>query len=425
MAKAEYTVLGTDMPRMGGVERVVGKGIYGIDLKLPDALSGGVLRSEYAHAKIVGIDTSEAKAIPGVRAVVTAADAPDKRYGRSYIDRYILAKDKVRYMGDPVAAVAADSQALVKEALKKIKVTYEPLPVVVDPEETMQESAPTLHEDMPLPKNLPEGLQVKNVCGYTGVDIGDAEAGMAEADVVVDEVYETRMIHPAVPGAAHRRGPARGGRPHHRLGQRPGAVPGAHGGGRPDRAAAQQRAGHLHRHRRRLRRQGQRGHLQRRAGAHLRAAGAHRRAASDDRHGQGRGDHLHHHPLGLQDLDQERRQEGRHAGGAPGQGGVRRRRLLGLRQPGRRPMHPDGGRLVPPAQYPHGRLHRLHQQAGVRSGTRTRRPPGHLRHGVAHGLHRRRAGHGSHRVPAEKRCPRRATASSACPSCGTARWPRP
>ena len=133
MAKAEYTVLGTDMPRMGGVERVVGKGIYGIDLNLPDALSGGVLRSEYAHAKIVGIDTSEAKAIPGVRAVVTAADAPDVRYGRSYIDRYILAKDKVRYMGDPVAAVAADSQALVKEALKKIKVTYEPLPVVVDP----------------------------------------------------------------------------------------------------------------------------------------------------------------------------------------------------------------------------------------------------------------------------------------------------
>ena len=64
MAKAEYTVLGTDMPRMGGVERVVGKGIYGIDLKLPDALHGGVLRSEYAHAKIVGIDTSEAKAIP-------------------------------------------------------------------------------------------------------------------------------------------------------------------------------------------------------------------------------------------------------------------------------------------------------------------------------------------------------------------------
>ena len=196
MAKAAHTVLGTNMPRMGGVERVVGKGIYGIDLNLPDALHGGVLRSEHAHARIVRIDTDAARALPGVRAVVTAADAPDVRYGRSYIDRYILARDRVRYMGDPVAAVAADSPALVREALRKIEVVYEPLPVVVDPEAAMEPSAPTLHEDMPLPKNLPEGADVKNVCGYALVDMGDAEKAMAEADVVVDEAYETRMIHP-------------------------------------------------------------------------------------------------------------------------------------------------------------------------------------------------------------------------------------
>ena len=196
MAKAAHTVLGTNMPRMGGVERVVGKGIYGIDLNLPDALHGGVLRSEHAHARIVRIDTDAARALPGVRAVVTAADAPDVRYGRSYIDRYILARDRVRYMGDPVAAVAADSPALVREALKKIEVTYEPLPVVVDPEAAMEPSAPTLHEDMPLPRNLPEGANVKNVCGYAVVDMGDADKAMAEADLVVDEVYETRMIHP-------------------------------------------------------------------------------------------------------------------------------------------------------------------------------------------------------------------------------------
>lgn len=196
MAKAAHTVLGTNMPRMGGVERVVGKGIYGIDLNLPDALHGGVLRSEHAHARIVRIDTAAARALPGVRAVVTAADAPDVRYGRSYIDRYILARDRVRYMGDPVAAVAADSPALVREALKKIQVVYEPLPVVVDPEAAMEPSAPTIHEDMPLPKNLPEGADVKNVCGYALVDMGDAEKAMAEADMVVEEAYETRMIHP-------------------------------------------------------------------------------------------------------------------------------------------------------------------------------------------------------------------------------------
>lgn len=196
MAKAEHTVLGTSIARQGGVERVTGAGIYGIDLNLPDAVHGGILRSQYAHAKIVSIDTSEAKALPGVYAVVTADDAPDVKYGRTYIDRYMLAKHKVRYMGDPVAAVAADSQAVVKQALKKIKVVYEPLPVVLDPEETMKPGAPTLHDDMPLPKNLPADAKVKNVCSYTGVHVGDPEKAMAEADVVVEEVYETKMIHP-------------------------------------------------------------------------------------------------------------------------------------------------------------------------------------------------------------------------------------
>ena len=160
MAKAEYTVLGTSPARMGGIERVIGAGIYGIDFALKDELHGGILRSQYAHAKIISIDTSEAKKIPGVHAVVTAADAPDVRYGRTSIDRYMLAKNKVRYMGDPVAAVAADSPAIVKQALKKIKVVYEPLPVVIDQEEAMKLDAPTLHEDMPLPKNLPADVKV-------------------------------------------------------------------------------------------------------------------------------------------------------------------------------------------------------------------------------------------------------------------------
>ncbi len=175
---------------------VTGAPIFGIDLALENGLSGGVLRSEYAHAKIVSIDTREAKALPGVHAVVTAADAPDVRYGRTYIDRYMLAKNRVRYMGDPVAAVAAESQSIVKQALKKIKVVYEPLPVVIDPEETMKPTAPTLHEDMPLPKNLPKDLNVKNVCSYTAVHAGDPDKAMAEADVVVEETYETKMIHP-------------------------------------------------------------------------------------------------------------------------------------------------------------------------------------------------------------------------------------
>ena len=196
MAKAEFKVVGTSPARIGGIERVTGKGVYGVDLMLKDQLHGGILRSQYAHAKIVSIDTSEAKALPGVHAVVTAADAPDVRYGRTYFDRYILARNRVRYMGDPVAAVAAETPAIVKQALKKIKVVYEPLPVVLDQEEAMKPDAPILHDDMPLPANLPKDAKVKNVCGYIGVDVGDPEKAMAEADVVVDEVYETKMIHP-------------------------------------------------------------------------------------------------------------------------------------------------------------------------------------------------------------------------------------
>src|SRR5438093_13525964 len=117
MAKAEHTVVGTSPARMGGVERVIGAGIYGIDLALKDELHGGILRSQYAHAKIISIDTSEAKKIPGVHAVVTAADAPDVRYGRTSIDRYMLAKNKVCYRGDTVAAVAADSPEIVSSAI--------------------------------------------------------------------------------------------------------------------------------------------------------------------------------------------------------------------------------------------------------------------------------------------------------------------
>ena len=196
MAKAEYTVLGTSIPRMGGVERVTGAGIYGIDLSLPNAIRGGVLRSQYAHAKIVSVDTSQARSLPGVFAVVTALDAPDVKYGRTVSDRPMLARDRVRYMGDPVAAVAAESQAIVKEALKKIKVVYEALPVIIDPQEAMKPEAPTLHEEIPLPGNMPKDVQVKNVCSYTGVHVGDPDKGMAEADLIVEESYETQMIHP-------------------------------------------------------------------------------------------------------------------------------------------------------------------------------------------------------------------------------------
>src|SRR5256712_13214397 len=108
----------------------------------------------------------------------------------------MLQKKKSPYVANRVPAVPPETPALVKRPLKKIKAVYEPLPVVLDPEETMKPEAPTLHEDMPLPKNLPADVKVKNVCSYTPVHAGEPDKAMAEADVIVDEVYETKMIHP-------------------------------------------------------------------------------------------------------------------------------------------------------------------------------------------------------------------------------------
>ena len=180
MAKAEYKVIGTSPARMGGIDRVIGKGVYGIDLMLKDQLHGAILRSQYAHAKIISIDTSEAKKLPGVHAVITAEDAPNVRYGRSYIDRHILARGKVRFMGDPVAAVAADTMAIAEAALDLIRIEWRQLPAVFDPEAALLPGAPQVRAK----GNLAGGEPIL-------MARGDVAAGFAQADLVVEETYTT------------------------------------------------------------------------------------------------------------------------------------------------------------------------------------------------------------------------------------------
>ena len=196
MKKADYAYIGKNFRRKGSVERVTGANIFAVDMSIPGMLRGGILRSQYAHARIRDIDVSEAVSLPGVYAVVTAKDAPDVRYGRTVTDRYILARNKVFFIGDPVAAVAANSLATVKKALRNIQVEYEPLSVVLDPEEAMKPEAPTLHEDVPPPPNLPEGIKAKNVCSYISLHVEHPDQAMAEADLVVEEIYKTQMVHP-------------------------------------------------------------------------------------------------------------------------------------------------------------------------------------------------------------------------------------
>ena len=150
----KYSVIGKRLPRVDARDKVTGKALYTDDLSLPGMLCGAILRSPLPHAKIVGIDVSRALKLPGVKAIVTGADTPQIKFGiisRSpkYMDEYPLAVDRVRFIGEEVAAVAAVDMDVALEALELIKVAYEELPAVFDPQEAQKPGAPRLHEHAP------------------------------------------------------------------------------------------------------------------------------------------------------------------------------------------------------------------------------------------------------------------------------------
>ena len=154
----DYKWVGTRQIRPDGVDKVTGRARFGADYNLPGQLHGRVLRSPHAHARIRGIDTSKAEALPGVKAVVTAADfrdmastmspAGEMMVNYNHITRNVMAREKALYEGHAVAAVAATSPAIAKQALKLIEVDYEVLPHVIDPVEAMEPGAPLLFDDL-------------------------------------------------------------------------------------------------------------------------------------------------------------------------------------------------------------------------------------------------------------------------------------
>src|ERR1700752_3606156 len=143
---AELTVGGKPVQRVDAGEKITGEAVYGYDLVLPNMLYGKTLFSTKAHAKIKRIDTSKAKALAGVVAVVTGADAP-WTHGESVKDKPFLAQGKVRCIGEPVAAVAAEDEDIAQAAGKLIEVDYEDLPVYTDPEEAGKPGCIEIHED--------------------------------------------------------------------------------------------------------------------------------------------------------------------------------------------------------------------------------------------------------------------------------------
>ncbi len=179
--------VGKDIPRPDATAKITGKARFLNDIKLPGMLHCAILRPTIAHGRIVSIDTSEAEKCEGVVKVVTGRDC-DIRYGDNIRDFTPMACDRVRHIGEPVAAVIAENAYQAKQAVKKIRAEYEPLPVYVDAREAIKPDAELIHPDSGSFWHLP-GLGPKpgtNIANYYRLVKGDVEAGFKEADVVVE-----------------------------------------------------------------------------------------------------------------------------------------------------------------------------------------------------------------------------------------------
>jgi CO/xanthine dehydrogenase Mo-binding subunit/aerobic-type carbon monoxide dehydrogenase small subunit (CoxS/CutS family) len=179
--------IGKNVRRIDTPSKVSGRLKYAGDMTMPGMLHVQILRSPHAHARIGSIDTSAAEAMEGVAGVITSADVPgEDGFGVFVNDQPIMARDKVRYVGEAVAAVAAEDPLTAKRALSSINVVYEPLPAVFDPDEALRAGAPVLHDYAP-----------DNVTKHIPIRVGDVDSGFAESDLVIEETFSTQQIEHA------------------------------------------------------------------------------------------------------------------------------------------------------------------------------------------------------------------------------------
>jgi CO/xanthine dehydrogenase Mo-binding subunit/aerobic-type carbon monoxide dehydrogenase small subunit (CoxS/CutS family) len=179
--------IGANVRRLDAPSKVSGALKYAGDMVMPGMLHMAVLRSPHAHARIVSIDTSEVEAMPGVEGVITCADVPgEDGFGVYVHDQPVMARGKVRYVGEAVAAVAAQDEITARLACAKIKVRYEPLPAVFDPEAAMRPGAPVLHDYAP-----------DNLTKHIPIRVGNVEQGLAGSDLIVEETYSTQQVEHA------------------------------------------------------------------------------------------------------------------------------------------------------------------------------------------------------------------------------------
>ena len=184
--------VGASIGKIDGKEKVLGKAKYIADLVRPGMLHAAILASPHAHARILGYDTAAALKLPGVHAVLTGDDFGDGLMGPFFKDEGPIAKGKVRFLGEPVAVVAADDEKTARAAAQRIDVKYEELPAVLTPEAALVEDAPLVHEDFASYFKVFEPQWQGNMCNYAEIAEGDIERGFAESDVIVEGAFETQ-----------------------------------------------------------------------------------------------------------------------------------------------------------------------------------------------------------------------------------------
>ena len=190
-----FTKVGTRPLRPDGIDKVTGRARFGADMTAPGMLVGRVLRSPHAHARIRSIDTSAAEALAGVKAVVTSADFPDRQDDLRPVLVNVMARGKALYDGHAVAAVAATSAAIAREACALIKVDYEVLAHVTDVEAAMRPDAPILHDDLITSGVEPAPTRPSNIAARYEFGHGDVAAGFAKADLVIERSFRTEAAH--------------------------------------------------------------------------------------------------------------------------------------------------------------------------------------------------------------------------------------
>jgi CO/xanthine dehydrogenase Mo-binding subunit len=182
-------IVGQSLPKIDAPTKVRGSRKYPQDFNMEGQLYAKVVWSQYPHARVVKVDTTQAEALPGVVRVLTARDVPVNEYGINIIDQPLLVGqgDKVRWLGDRIAIAVAESEKIALEARRLVKVEYEPLPVVTDPREAMKPGAPLVHEER----------GDSNILKHIKIRKGDVDDGFAQADVVVEGYYVTPHVEHA------------------------------------------------------------------------------------------------------------------------------------------------------------------------------------------------------------------------------------